>query len=206
VICDAVLPAHASKYCKQCRVIQIRNCAKKSFRKTYNSEQKTIQAREYRLRRLDAKIETYRHTIPVLPKVDAKSVCKAMQCDPSVEFFETTILPKLQMVWDCKHPEIPFPDSEREHIIQQIRWVNKICHKKNFYPVAKTIILLALWAHFGRVETQEYLAKFMDSNAVTLRFWVSQLNAYFPIELRASYQGKRIGLKRNRNGIYTDIP
>lgn len=208
VFCNAQLPSHTSKYCTQCRTLHRKEIIRNYSKKQYTSQQITNKIRNNRLRRLDTKIETYRHKIPVLPTIDPKSVCIAMQCDPSVQYFETEVLPKLKAVWEGKHSTIPFPKSEQDAIIAKIRAVNKVCYKKKLYPMAKVIILLALWAQYGRVATQEFLVELVDSNAVTLRMWVSRINSYFSPDLRITHKcsGKNPLLKRSGKGLYGDIP
>lgn len=205
IICNAELPKHYRKYCPQCNTLQKRINTKKSFRKHYKTERATERARKCREKHLNTKIETYRLKIPVLPTIDSKSVCIAMQCDPSVRYFETTVLPKLHDLWESSHPTIPFPTSEQETITQKIRDINKILYKKKLYPMAKTIIVLALWAQYGRLVSQEYVAQLGESDVVTLRTWVKRLNPYFPIELQVKHKRGHFTHKKFGKAIYGEI-
>ena len=206
IICNAELPKHYRKYCPQCYKLQKRINSKKSFRKHYKTEHGTERARKCRENHLNTKIETYRHKIPILSTIDSKSVCIAMQCDPSVRYFETMVLPKLHDLWESSHPNIPFPKSEQETITRKIREINKILYKKNLYPMAKTIMILALWAQYGRLVSQEYVAQLVESDVVTLRTWIKRLNAYFPPELQVKTKRGNFPHKKFGKEIYGKIP
>jgi hypothetical protein len=112
--------------------------------------------------------------IKAVGKLDPVTACKAIKCDPAVNYFTTVVFHKLN----------GDQQTHQAEIIAKIRKITKVGYKQNDIPAVPVIVGLALYSEFGKSLTQEWIANRVGICTPTLRTWVKRYARFFRPELR----------------------